>query len=502
MSIRGSMPEPTRHPLLDSAQVTAANDAHPRFADSDEQADAASFARRTVALDLIDERVLEFEELELVVANGADEGARLVLPPHRVTIGAGRDADLRLNDATVSRAHAVIVPTDAGPLLVDCDSRNGTRVGGRRVPKVHLAPGLALTLGNVELLIRAHRRRERVSTEAVGIEGMVIASPAMQRLASLTRRVAPLTATVLIHGETGTGKEGIARAIHDQGPRADGPYVVFDCGAVARTLVDAELFGHERGAFTGAEVARAGAFERADGGTLFLDEIGELPKDLQPKLLRVLEMREVRRLGSSETKLVDVRVVAATHRDLRAEVRAERFRADLYHRLVVLEMRVPPLRDRPEDIVAIAEVLSRDPAVTGGRTSGISQTALARLQSHAWPGNVRELVNVIRAGAALSEASTLGVLDLPEHLSPCASLDEVVRETEALTFKDARDQLLAAFESDYLARVLRATRGNLSEAARRTGLHRKTVERMVRKHGLDARVLGGRAPLDRPGDDE
>ncbi len=475
---------------LDSFAVSEPEfDAHPRFAELGESESAASAARRTVVLDPGD-RVIEVEELELVSADGT---ARLVLPARRATIGAASGSDLRLSDPTVSRHHAEVIPTDAGPLLVDLGSRNGVAVGGRRVPRVHLAPGLVVTLGAVELAVRARTRRERVGS-GESIEGVVAASPAMQRVVALVHKLAPLSCTVLIHGESGTGKEALARALHAKGPRAAGPWVVLDGGAVPRTLAESELFGHEKGAFTGADVARPGAFERAEGGTLFLDEIGELPLELQPKLLRALEAREVRRVGASSPRTVDVRVVAATHRDLRAEVRAGRFRADLFHRLVVVELRVPPLRDRPEDVRAIAEALARDPKITGGRVSGISAPAMERLLSHAWPGNARELVNVIRAAAALAPASSIGLPDLPSQLSPYASLDDVVRESAELDFKAARDRVLAAFEADYLARVLRATKGNVSEAARRTGIHRKTIERMVRRHGLDARVLGGRDP--------
>lgn len=332
---------------------------------------------------------------------------------------------------------------------------------------------------------------------------LIAVSSAMKTVLGRIREVARSEVPVIVQGETGTGKELVAEAIHEASPRAVGPYVVVDCAAVARELVESELFGHTRGAFTGAESHRKGAFEAADGGTVFIDEIGELPLDLQPRLLRVLEKREIKPVGRNDTRPVDCRVVCATNRDLRREVREGRFREDLYYRLAVLEVELPPLRTRPEDIRFLArrflELASIDPI-------RIEPQTMNRLLGHTWPGNVRELRNTIERAAALSDDSLRLPEDFgrdadlhdPEGLAPGSGVGlgedgqpvevEVGAVTRPLwagrTYKDAKAAVLDDFERGWLADLLDRHGNNVSSAAREAGIHRNILHRMMSRHGM------------------
>jgi len=289
----------------------------------------------------------------------------------------------------------------------------------------------------------------------------------MRHAFALLERVAATEATVLLEGETGTGKELAAAAIHDAGPRTADPFVVVDCGSIPDNLLESELFGHERGAFTGAEKSRAGAFEEAHGGTIFLDEIGELPLPLQPALLRVLEERSVRRVGSrSARKSVDVRVVAATNRDLRAEVNAGRFRGDLFYRLAVLRVRLPSLRDRLEDLPLLVETLLRRLGATPDAKRRLTRSAFLRsLRRHSWDGNVRELRNY------LERALVFG----PPEPSDAAATDP--------GFNASKRRAIEAFEREYLAELIAGHDENVTAAAKTAGINRVTLHRLLRKHG-------------------
>jgi DNA-binding NtrC family response regulator len=295
--------------------------------------------------------------------------------------------------------------------------------------------------------------------------------------------------SVIIQGETGTGKELVARAVHELSMRSRGPMVVLDCGAIPPNLIESELFGHEKGAFTGAVTSRPGAFERAQGGTIFLDELGELRVDLQPKLLRVLENREVRRVGGNDVIEVDCRVIAATNRDLQKEITAGNFREDLYFRLSVIQIQLPPLRQRRDDIPHILKRALAEPEVVErhGRKR-FSPEALGLLMSYAWPGNVRELMNVLSHVLTFSEGEEI----LPAHLPPRVrgqAREGPLPFNEHLSFKDAKEQLLENFEREYITSVLARCEGNLSRAARESGLHRKSIERLVKKYQLDAKGM-------------
>ncbi len=298
-----------------------------------------------------------------------------------------------LSDPFVSARHLRIEPRAGRWYLVDLGSTNGTLLGGSRVERAELPFGMPLQLGDVELLLEPPAPSE-VARPAV-FEQMVSKDPGMRRLFELVERVAPSDAAVAILGDTGTGKELVARALHSRSPRASGPFIPVNCSAIAETLIESELFGHEKGAFSGADRLRKGAFEEAHAGTIFLDEIGDLPFDLQAKLLRTLELGEVKRVGASRPITVDVRVVAATHRDLRAQVRAGRFREDLFYRLCVVPLTVPPLRQRRGDVRLLAETFLSASAPRGVALRW-SDEALTRLEGYDWPGNVRQLRNVVQ----------------------------------------------------------------------------------------------------------
>jgi DNA-binding NtrC family response regulator len=324
--------------------------------------------------------------------------------------------------------------------------------------------------------------------EAGFFAGMVGRSPRMREIFGLLKKVAPMDVSVVVTGETGTGKELVARALHDESPRCKGPFVVLDCGSIPENLIESELFGHEKGAFTGATASREGAFERADRGTIFLDEIGELRLDMQPRLLRVLENREVRRVGGSQVASVDVRVVAATNRDLAKDVEDGAFREDLYFRLGVIHVQLPPLRARPEDVPWLIEhALSRPAVVSRHGQKRVTPAAMRLLQSYGWPGNVRELVNVVSHLLTFADGAEVDVPHLPPRL-----LKETEKHRAHVAFHEAKERVLAKFEREYLAVLLERCAGNVSEAARASGLHRKSIERLLKKHRLDARTLRAR----------
>jgi pSer/pThr/pTyr-binding forkhead associated (FHA) protein len=339
----------------------------------------------------------------LLVGRGV-EARRVTLGSRPITLGADRSVDVVLHDRAVSARHARIEPAAFGYVLRDLGSRNGTFVDGVRTMLARMVPGSRIRLGRTDLRVVAYGE-----SAVARPDGLVAASPSMIEVLATVERLSKYPWPVLVLGESGVGKEGIARALHLRGPRRDRPLVTVNAGGMSETLVESELFGHEKGAFTGAAGMHRGVFEQAEGGTLFLDEIGELPLALQARLLRVLETGEVRRVGSETAIRVDVRIVCATHRDLRGMVRLGTFREDLYYRLVQLVVDVPPLRDRPDDIRALAaHFLSRAGQSTGVRD--FTEAALMRLCAHHWPGNVRELRNVVQSAAAYAS----GAIDVPD----------------------------------------------------------------------------------------
>jgi DNA-binding NtrC family response regulator len=328
----------------------------------------------------------------------------------------------------------------------------------------------------------------------------------MREIYAILEKIAPTDATVVVEGETGTGKDVVARSIHSQSRRKDGPFMVFDCGAVPENLIESELFGHEKGSFTGAQSTRQGVFELAHGGTVFLDELGELQLDLQPKLLRVLEQREVKRIGGTKPIKVDVRILAATNRNLEEEVAAGRFREDLFYRLTVVRVRIPALRERREDVRVLARHFLDHGSFNKDREGNrriqeFAPGVLDRMTEYDWPGNVRELHNVIERAVSFSEGEAIELADLPEHIAWPRGVLSAHSETEGTdvsiaipelraeidgTFKDAKERWISSFERDYIASLLKRNNGNISHASREAQIDRKYFRKLMKKYGITA----------------
>ena len=332
----------------------------------------------------------------------SDEGVRVPLAhERRFVVGAAPDADLTIRGPGVAEHHLEILRTDRRVVLRDL-AGCGTLVDGVLVLEAFLAPGNVISVGGHSLRISSEAKDAGARTRSFGRLTGVAAST--QRTIEKLERAAETSATVLLTGETGTGKEEAARALHTASDRRDGPFVVVDCGALSHELAASELFGHVKGSFTDAIADRAGAFETARGGSVFLDEIGEVPLELQPRLLRVLEAREVRRVGSNAARPIDVRIIAATHRDLEAHIEAKTFRADLFYRLAVVRIELPPLRARVDDIPLLVEQLARRFGPTPSQLASLmSAPTLATIQKRSWPGNVRQLANFIELSLAFGE---------------------------------------------------------------------------------------------------
>jgi DNA-binding NtrC family response regulator len=418
----------------------------------------------------------------LTVKRGPDKGRMIALDRPRTVVGSGDGCDLVLADPAVSRRQLEIALDERGFVLTDRGSTNGTFVETVRVGEAVLRPGARITAGDTELRFEA-LEGEAVVPLASGhrLGALLGESRAMRGLFALCERLAPSEITVLIEGESGTGKELVAREIHAASARRAGPFVTVDSGAIPATLIESELFGHERGAFTGADAARAGAFEEADGGTIFLDEIGELPLELQAKLLRVLEQREVKRLGAARPVALDVRVVAATNRNLEEEVRAGRFRSDLFFRLAVGRVWVPPLRQRPEDVALLARHFLARAGVPRDPAEVLTPSLLAALGAYAWPGNARELRNVVERLAVFPD---LSAADAIGQARPLAGGSAWRTELAALPYHEARQRVLDEFERGYVATALEAAGGVVAHAAERAGLPRQTFHKFLRRHGL------------------
>ena len=428
-------------------------------------------------------------EVRLVVTGeGGDAGKRTHATSDRVVVGSASGADLVLSDKSVSRFHCEVRVEGNAVLVRDLGSRNGTRVDGVFVREAYLEPGATLTLGRVALSFDVGADPVRVPLSAAPRFGRLVGqSAAMRRVFGVLAQAAKSDATVLLEGETGTGKEATAEAIHAESPRRDKPFLIVDCGAIPANLLESELFGHEKGAFTGAHASQPGVFGAADGGTVFLDEIGELPLDLQPKLLRVLEKREIKRVGAVAYKPVDVRVIAATNRDLRTEVNQRRFRSDLFYRLAILEVRLPPLRERSEDLPLLVDALLdvvRSRAAAESPPFLRSEAFRAELFRHRWPGNVRELRNHLERCIAFEEAIPFAS-PVEENTSSDAPIGAGPGEVAAhLPLREARERWVAEMERRYLDRLLAAHAGNVSAAARAAGVDRAYFYRLLWKHGL------------------
>lgn len=406
----------------------------------------------------------------LRITEGSGKG-RSVEITSGLTIGSRPDCDLHVEDQTVSRKHAEILRTAEGFLLQDLGSTNGTFLNGVRVDRAYLRNGAVVTVGETSIVFSTGEdsalRGERVPST---FGQMVAVSEPMLKAFTLLEGLAASDLTVLIEGETGTGKELAARAVHDRSPRAKRPFVIFDCSTVPGQLMESELFGHAKGAFTGASEARPGAIEEAEGGTLFLDEIGELPPDLQPKLLRLLDLKEFKRVGTSNRKIANVRFVAATNVDLEDQVRKDLFRKDLYFRISAAKVTLLPLCERPKDILALAsyflETINRKQA----KNLTLKKDALGALAKHQWPGNIRELKNLLETAVALCSSDTISAADLP---------------FQVVTSRSSMGGSLAGAEEQAVRDALEKAGDNKRKAARLLGIAPSTLYAKMKKFGLD-----------------
>jgi two-component system, NtrC family, response regulator GlrR len=414
----------------------------------------------------------------LRVVDGEDRKAIFSPQAERTVIGTHASADFVLRDQTVSRLHCELTLGTGGVRVRDLGSRNGTLIAGLSIADAQLASPATLELGHTRIKLDwpdDHLRIPLSTRDSFG--GLSGTSRPMRVLYAQLERAAQSDATVLLLGETGTGKDLAAHALHDEGPRRDRPWVVVDCGAIAPGLLESELFGHEKGAFTGATRGHVGAFERAHGGTLFLDEIGELSPELQPKFLRALEARRITPVGANTPIDVDVRIIAATHRGLRAEVNSGRFRSDLYYRLAVLPIHLPSLRQRFDDLPVLVDDLLRQlgAARSPAAEQLCSPESLSRLADHPWPGNVRELRNYVERSVLFRTAVGLEERFVASEVPPVDT---------SVTIREGRERCVLAFERRYLEVLMREHHDNVAAAARTAGVDRVHMHRLLAKVGL------------------
>ncbi len=439
---------------------------------------------------------LQVRRCHLSVLSGVDAGQSIEVETSLMRVGARERCDLTLTDSRVSGYHFEIQLDSVGYRLRDMDSSNGTFVSGLRVREAYLEPGMVISVGDSRIRFEPLKTSSRVQLSERSYFGSLLGQgPQMRSLFAQLERVAPTEASVLIMGETGVGKELVADAIHQASPRAACPFVVVDCGAISGSLIASELFGHEKGAFTGATSTRIGAFERANGGTLFLDELGELPIDLQPSLLGALERRRIRRVGGKRDIPIDIRIVAATHRDLPRAINKGRFREDLYYRLAVVQAKVPPLRERLEDVPMLVKHFLEE--MPGGDKLKLKQRTIDNLCRHDYPGNVRELRNLIERAVIMSDSEHTQTLSTslpggnaaPVQGSTGQASGDIFQALVDTTvpYKRAKSDLVSEFEKRFFGKLIKAHDGNVSAAARATGLDRMTVHKLLQKHGLGLR---------------
>jgi len=410
------------------------------------------------------------------------DGTTRAIDVEPIVIGRSEGADVVIDDSEVSGVHCELRAISDGIAVRDLGSTNGTFCSNVRIRDAVIAGKAELTVGTTRLTIEPSGSKQRVELGYADRFGSIVGmSPKMRRVFSVLEKIAATPLSVLVLGETGTGKEGVARAIHDASTRRGGPFVVVDCGSIPQSLAESILFGHEKGAFTGANERRDGALAEADGGTLFLDELGELPLDIQPKLLRALSERQVKRIASTTFEQIDVRIIAATRRDLGSEMNAGRFRSDLFFRLAQVRIELPPLRERLADVPMLVEDICR--RVQQAYAAPIVLDWIERrMASHDWPGNVRELVNVVSVAATLAATPDAidDVLLLARDEPPPQSPHHA-----ATAFSDAKRQAVVAFERSYFSELNRRAKGNVSEMARQSGMERHHVRAYLRKYGVD-----------------
>ena len=437
---------------------------------------------------------LPVRSLRLDVIEGPDAGKRHVAASDLITVGTAAGNDLVLTDETVSRYHLEIRQASGRILVEDHGSTNGTVVAGMELERARVSPGTTLQLGKTRIRIEDGGTVEVELFDADRLGPMRGRTSGMRRLMAQIAKASRTDAALLVLGETGTGKEVVAQAIHESSPRAGKPFETVDCGSLLPTLVASELFGHERGAFTGAVDRHVGAFERADGGTIFLDEIGELPPALQAALLGVLERKSFRRVGGTKPIAVDVRVIAATNRDLRQEVNQGTFRSDLYYRLAVLTFRLPPLRERTDDLPLLIEHFLREAGSSAEVNDLIPHELMQSLKRYRWPGNVRELRNFVEAALAMGEAPILDADGQPPppgepsgaHAPRAAGEGPLLElgDASGQGYRETRDKVLHLFEHQYLTALIARTKGNVASASREANMDRSYLIELLKKHGM------------------
>jgi transcriptional regulator with PAS, ATPase and Fis domain len=438
---------------------------------------------------------VSYLKYKLVMEEGPAPGYEYVIDREKIRVGAHPENEVVIQDETVSRHHLEIQATEKGHRVRDLESTNGTQLDGCQIMDAILHPGARLALGDVTLVFKPLKERVEIPLSSkTSFGNMLGPSISMRALFHLAERVVPHDTTVLITGETGTGKGLLAQEIHLAGSRKEKPFVVVDCSTIPPRLMESELFGHVQGAFTGALYTRPGAFQEAGGGTIFFDEIGEIPPPMQAKLLRVLEDREIKPVGSTESIKLDVRIMAATNCNLKAEVEKMAFREDLYFRLNVFGLKIPPLRERKEDIPHLVKEFLK--AFSKGADRRFSEDAMRLLVRHDWPGNVRELRNVIERVARLIDDKVIGSASL---LS--AAITQVSAPTRIyglhghnqLPINEAKE----AFEKEYLQELLRRHDYNVTAAARTAGVHRQSLHRLMRKHDIKTNEKTSEVPVER-----
>jgi DNA-binding NtrC family response regulator len=443
-----------------------------------------------------------YRRFRLRVVDGPDRGKAHVATGSEMTVGTAAGNDLVVTDPTVSRHHGLIQAMPQGFLLRDLDSTNGCTLAGYKVGWAYLKSGAVIGMGATLFRFDALEEELREPLSEEDRFGRLIGqSLAMRRIFAVLPRIAASDSTVLIEGETGTGKGLLAEDLHGASPRAGGPFVVIDCGAIPPNLIESELFGHARGAFTGAHAARVGAFEAAQGGTVFLDEIGELPLAMQPNLLRALEERVIRRVGTVDPVRLNVRILAATHKDLRDAVNRRTFRSDLYYRLNVVRVTLPPLRDRVEDIPllitrfyeqltgqgdgAAGPPSSASPASVRVPSSIRLEELIAALAPYSFPGNVRELRSAVERALLMGDPAAFDEPASSE--APFGGGGAMDVFDPRLSFRAAKERAVARWERWYVGELMRWTEGNLSRAARQARMDRTHLREMLQRYRTPVR---------------
>ena len=450
------------------------------------------------------------ERCILEVLDGAEKGVKVSFDKRLIRMGSDPLNDLVLTDRTVSRQHCELRRHGNQTKLLDLSSTNGTFLNDMKIGEVYLSHNAIFKVGRTRIRFCVEVESEPISrSNAIRYGDIIGGSPGLRDVFAIMDKVAPSDLSVVIEGETGTGKELIARAIHENSRRAKAPIVVFDCSAFPATLLESELFGHEKGAFSGASYTHRGVFERADGGTIFFDELAEMDIEFQPKFLRVLETGEFRRVGGERTLRVDVRVVAATNRSLDEMISRGRFRQDLFYRLAKVRFRLPPLRERIIDIPLLAEFFMEQLSTRLAHRPTMTAEALAMLQRYAWPGNIRELRNVVERAATMCGPiidgsyiqQELGLADAPLMAPPPGTLSTpplpsaesthaylsapiVGPDGDSVPLREAKDQLVSDFERQYLEHLLEKHQQNISAAAREAQVDRRHFYRLLKKYDL------------------